>query len=132
MASLPDFRQLSDSVRTLDRARVESFLQAHWRLLTFLLVLLLLGGFSPSSGYTRFALLVAVWVSGLRWAQNRGQLEPLGLDLIWGRSFLMWRTGRGKLFIERMAQYPTVWRRFGDVGLVMVFGTMVTMLSPLV
>ena len=132
MASLPDFRQISDSVRALDRSRVESFLQAHWRLLTFLLVLLLLGGFSPSSGYTRFALLVAVWVSGLRWAQNRGQLEPLGLDLIWGRSFLMWRTGRGKLFIERMAQYPTVWRRFGDVGLVMVFGTMVTMLSLLV
>ena len=132
MASLPDFRQLSDSVRALDRSRVESFLQAHWRLLTFLLVLLLLGGFSPSSGYTRFALLVAVWVSGLRWAQNRGQLEPLGLDLIWGRSFLMWRTGRGKLFIERMAQYPTVWRRFGDVGLVMVYGTMVTMLSLLV
>ncbi len=84
MASLPDFRQLSDSVRALDRSRVESFLQAHWRLLTFLLELLLLGRFSPSSGHTRFALLAAVWVSGLCWAQNRGHLEPRGLDRIWG------------------------------------------------
>ena len=70
MASLPDFRQLSDSVRSLDRARVELFLQAHWRLLTFLLVLLLLGGFSLGSGFTQFAVLVAVWVTTLRWAQN--------------------------------------------------------------
>jgi membrane-associated protease RseP (regulator of RpoE activity) len=132
VARLPDFRQLSDNVRSLDRARAEAFLQAHWRLLVFLLVLLLLGGFSPSSGFTKFALLVAVWVTTLRWAQNEDRLEPLGLDLIWGRSFLMWRTDHGKRFIERMAQYGTVWRRFGDVGLVMVYGTMVTMLLLLV
>ncbi|MEC9253550.1 MAG: hypothetical protein VX863_01755, partial [Candidatus Thermoplasmatota archaeon] len=76
MARLPDFRQLSDNVRSLDRARAEAFLQAHWRLLVFLLVLLLLGGFSPSSGFTKFALLVAVWVTTLRWAQNEDRLEP--------------------------------------------------------
>ena len=132
MASLPDFRQLSDGIRSVDRAGAEAFLQAHWRLLVFLLVLLLLGGFSLDSGFTQFALLVAVWVTTLRWAQNEGRLEPLNLDLIWGRSFLMWRTERGKRFIERMAQHGTVWRRFGDVGLVMVYGTMVTMLSLLV
>ena len=119
-------------MRSVDRAGAEAFLQAHWRLLVFLLVLLLLGGFSLGSGFTQFALLVAVWVTTLRWAQNEGRLEPLNLDLIWGRSFLMWRTARGKRFIERMARHGTVWRRFGDVGLVMVYGTMVTMLLLLV
>ena len=68
-------------MRSVDRAGAEAFLQAHWRLLVFLLVLLLLGGFSLGSGFTQFALLVAVWVTTLRWAQNEGRLEPLNLDL---------------------------------------------------
>ena len=59
MASLPDFRQLFDGMRSVDRAGAEAFLQAHWRLLVFLLVLLLLGGFSLGSGFTQFAVLVA-------------------------------------------------------------------------
>ena len=57
------------------------------------------------SGYTQFAITLLVWVPGVRWAENEGHLEKYNLDLVWGRSFIMWRTNAGKDFIELIAQY---------------------------
>ena len=79
------------------------------------------------SGYTQFAILLLIWVPGVRWAQNEGRLEQYNLDLVWGRSFIMWRTDAGKDFIEWLAQYKLFWRRVGDVWVVTVFFIMILM-----
>ena len=79
------------------------------------------------SGYTQFAILLLIWVPGMRWAQNEGHLEKFNLDLVWGRSFVMWRTDAGKKFIENISKYNLFWRRVGDVWVVTVFLIMILM-----
>lgn len=79
------------------------------------------------SGYTQFAILLLIWVPGMRWAQNEGHLEKYNLDLVWGRSFVMWRTDAGKKFIENISKYNLFWRRVGDVWVVTVFLIMILM-----
>ena len=79
------------------------------------------------SGYTQFAVLLLIWVPGMRWAQNEGHLEKFNLDLVWGRSFVMWRTDAGKKFIENISKYNLFWRRVGDVWVVTVFLIMILM-----
>ena len=63
----------------------------------------------------------------MRWAQNEGHLEKFNLDLVWGRSFVMWRTDAGKKFIENISKYNLFWRRVGDVWVVTVFLIMILM-----
>ena len=53
------------------------------------------------------------------------------MDLVWGRSFLMWRTDWGKDFIEKISQNKPFWRRVGDVWVVTVFVIMILMFSLL-
>ena len=79
------------------------------------------------SGYTQFAIALLIWVPGVRWAENEGHLKKYNLDLVWGRSFIMWRTDWGKRFIERISQYKPFWRRVGDVWVVTVFFIMIMM-----
>ena len=79
------------------------------------------------SGYTQFAITLLIWVPGVRWAENEGHLKKYNLDLVWGRSFIMWRTNAGKDFIEWLAQYNLFWRRVGDVWVVTVFFIMILM-----
>ena len=85
------------------------------------------GEFWLFSGYTQFAITLLIWVPGVRWAENEGHLEKYNLDLVWGRSFIMWRTNAGKDFIEWLAQYNLFWRRVGDVWVVTVFFIMILM-----
>ncbi len=99
---------------------VEVHIRRHFQLIlvtTFFVVL----------GYFTFALFVLTWVTGVRWAQNEGHLEKYNLDLVWARSFIMWRTDMGKQFIERISQYKTFWKRVGDVWVVTVFLIMILM-----
>ncbi|HEV8594067.1 MAG TPA: site-2 protease family protein [Thermoplasmata archaeon] len=45
--------------------------------------------------------------------------------------FLMWKTGRGRRFLDRLAQRPRFWRWFGDLSLVLVGIAMVSMTALL-
>ena len=72
---------------------IEIHIRRHIKLIFFLLFCLYLGWYS-------FALFVVAWVTGVRWAENEGYLAKYNMDLVWGRSFLMWRTDWGKDFIE--------------------------------
>jgi len=55
------------------------------------------------------------------------------LRLIGYSSFLMWRTQRGKKFLDDVAnRWPNFWRRFADMGLVIVYGVMVLMMGLLI
>ena len=78
-------------------------------------------------GWYTFALFLIAWITGARWAENEGYLEKYKMDLVWGRSFLMWRTDWGKNFIEKISQNKPFWRRVGDVWVVTVFLIMIFM-----
>jgi len=78
-------------------------------------------------GWFLFAAFLLAWVTGVRWAENEGYLQKYNMDLVWGRSFLMWRTNWGKDFIEKISQYKLLWRRVGDVWVVTVFLIMIFM-----
>ncbi len=82
-------------------------------------------------GWYTFALFLIAWVTGVRWAENEGYLQKYNMDLVWGRSFLMWRTDWGKGFIEKISQNKPFWRRVGDVWVVTVFVIMILMFSLL-
>jgi membrane-associated protease RseP (regulator of RpoE activity) len=82
-------------------------------------------------GWYTFALCLVAWVTGVRWAENEGHLQKYNMDLVWGRSFLMWRTDWGKGFIEKISQNKPFWRRVGDVWVVTVFIIMILMFSLL-
>tara|TARA_B100000029_G_scaffold394602_1_gene392127 strand:- start:7192 stop:9261 length:2070 start_codon:yes stop_codon:yes gene_type:complete len=110
----------------------ETVFTNHWRLILLVIFLLLLGGFNPSSGFTVFAFFLVVWVVSIRKLHDSGTLEKYNLDLIWGRSFLMWRTERGKDIIEKLSKYKKFWNIFADVGLVVVFFIMALMLFLLI
>jgi len=82
-------------------------------------------------GWYTFVLCLIAWVTGVRWAENEGYLQKYNMDLVWGRSFLMWRTDWGKGFIEKISQNKAFWRRVGDVWVVTVFVIMILMFSLL-
>lgn len=103
---------------------IEVHIRRHRRFLLFLVFCLYLGWYS-------FALFLIAWITGVRWAENEGYLQKYKMDLVWGRSFLMWRTDWGKDFIERVSQNKPFWRRVGDVWVVTVFIIMILMFSLL-
>jgi membrane-associated protease RseP (regulator of RpoE activity) len=103
---------------------IEVHIRRHRRFLLFLVFCLYLGWYS-------FALFLIAWITGVRWADNEGYLQKNNMDLVWGRSFLMWRTDWGKNFIERISQNKPFWRRVGDVWVVTVFIIMILMFSLL-
>jgi membrane-associated protease RseP (regulator of RpoE activity) len=78
------------------------------------------------------SLLIAVaaiflWCLGLYALQRAGLLEPRGLHPSPPPAgpFLMWKTVRGRAFIDRLARHTRFWRVFGNVGIVLVAITMV-------
>ena len=99
---------------TLTGMPIEVHLRRHSQFLIVLTFCLFLGWYT-------FALFLIAWITGARWAENEGHLEKYKMDLVWGRSFLMWRTDWGKNFIERISQNKPFWRRVGDVWVVTVF-----------
>ena len=103
---------------------IEVHIRRHKRFILFLAFCLYLGWYS-------FALFLIAWITGVRWADNEGYLQKYNMDLVWGRSFLMWRTDWGKDFIERVSQNKPFWRRVGDVWVVTVFIIMILMFSLL-
>ena len=105
---------------TLTGMPIESHIRRHSQFLIVLTFCLFLGWYT-------FALFLIAWVTGVRWADNEGYLERNNMELVWGRSFLMWRTDWGKNFIEKVSQNKSLWRRVGDVWVVTVFFIMIFM-----
>ena len=105
---------------TLTGMPIETHIRRHSQ---FLLVLT----FCFFLGWYTFALFLVAWVTGARWADNEGYLEKYNMELVWGRSFLMWRTDWGKDFIEKVSQKTVFWQRVGDVWVVTVFLIMIFM-----
>ncbi len=103
---------------------IEVHFRRHIRFIFFILFCLYLGWYT-------FALMLVAWVTGVRWAENEGHLQKYDMDLVWGRSFLMWRTDWGKGFIEKISQNKPFWRRVGDVWVITVFVIMILMFSLL-
>ena len=98
----------------------EVFIRRHSQFLIVLAFCLFLGWYT-------FALFLIAWITGARWADNEGYLERNNMELVWGRSFLMWRTDWGKDFIEKISRYKLFWRKVGDVWVVTVFFIMIFM-----
>ena len=80
---------------TLTGMPIEVHIRRHSQFLIVLTFCLFLGWYT-------FALFLIAWITGARWADNEGYLERNNMELVWGRSFLMWRTDWGKDFIEKM------------------------------
>ena len=99
---------------------IEIHIRRHFQFIFILSICLFLG-------YFVFALTLLAWVTSVRWADNEGHLAKYNLELVWGRSFIMWRTDWGKDFIENLSQYRTFWKRVGDVWVITVFAIMVFM-----
>ncbi len=66
---------------------------------------------------------VGLWTALFFFLQRRKLLEPRNLSL--AGPILMWKTGRGRKLIERLARPKRFWRAFGDVSIVLVGVTMV-------
>lgn len=105
---------------TITGMPIEVHIRRHSQFLIVLTFCLFLGWYT-------FALFLIAWITGARWADNEGYLERNNMELVWGRSFLMWRTDWGKDFIEKISQYKLFWRKIGDVWVVTVFFIMIFM-----
>ena len=105
---------------TLTGMPAEVLIRRHSQFLIVLTFCLFLGWYT-------FALFLIAWITGARWADNEGYLERNNMELVWGRSFLMWRTDWGKDFIEKISRYKLFWRKVGDVWVVTVFFIMIFM-----
>ena len=105
---------------TLTGMPAEVLIRRHSQFLIVLTFCLFLGWYT-------FALFLIAWITGARWADNEGYLERNNMELVWGRSFLMWRTDWGKDFIEKISKYKLFWRKVGDVWVVTVFFIMIFM-----
>jgi membrane-associated protease RseP (regulator of RpoE activity) len=67
---------------------------------------------------------VALWTVLFFYLQKRKLLEPRNLSLV--GPILMWKTGRGRNLIDRLARPKRFWRIFGDASIVLVGVTMLT------
>src|SRR6266550_1449711 len=70
---------------------------------------------------------IVLWSFVLYALQRRGLLEPRGLQPSPPPAgpFLMWKTVRGRQWIDRLARPARFWRFFGDLAIVLVGITMV-------
>ncbi|HYM40017.1 MAG TPA: site-2 protease family protein [Thermoplasmata archaeon] len=66
---------------------------------------------------------VALWPAFFFYLQRRKFLEPRNVTL--AGPIVMWKTGRGRALIDRLARPKRFWRAFGDLSIVLVGVTMV-------
>jgi len=69
-------------------------------------------------GYGIAAGLIIAWTVVLYVLQGRGLLEKYHLHP--SGPFLMWKTERGREFLDRLARPKRFWRAFGDAGILIV------------
>lgn len=78
---------------------------------------------SPYVGYIAVLVIVVVWTLFFLVLEHRKLLEPRNLSL--AGPIVMWKTGRGRALIDRLARPKRFWRAFGDLSLVIVAATMI-------
>ncbi len=66
---------------------------------------------------------VALWTAFFFYLQHRKLLEPRNLSL--AGPILMWKTGRARALIDRLARPKRFWRAFGDASIVLVAAAMI-------
>ena len=76
-----------------------------------------------------FGFLWLLWRAGKIERPDDTQKESFGLALM--GPFLMWKTGKGRALIDRLARRVRFWRGFGDLSLVLVGIAMVAMTALL-
>ena len=72
--------------------------------------------------YLIAAAAVVLWTAFFFYLQRRKFLEPRNLSL--AGPILMWRTGRGRALIERLARPKRFWQAYGDLSIVLVAAAM--------
>src|SRR2546427_7471803 len=88
--------------------------------------------------YVYFLIAVLGWLGFLDVLNRFGKTEKpegepaKGFGLALMGPFLMWKTGKGRAFLDRLAQRRRFWRWFGDASIVIVGLAMVTMTALLV
>lgn len=78
---------------------------------------------SPYLPYVLALAVVVAWTVLFFFLQRLKLLEPRNLSL--AGPIVMWKTGRGRALIDRLARPKRFWRVFGDVSIVLVAATMI-------
>lgn len=78
---------------------------------------------SPYVGYIAVLVIVVAWTVLFFFLQHRKLLESRNLTL--AGPIVMWKTGRGRALIDRLARPKRFWRAFGDLSIVIVAATMI-------
>ncbi len=78
---------------------------------------------SPYLGYIAVLVIVVAWTVFFFYLQHRKLLEPRNLSL--AGPIVMWKTGRGRALIDRLARPKRFWKAFGDLSIVLVAATMI-------
>lgn len=78
---------------------------------------------SPYLPYIATLVIVAGWTVFFVYLQHRKLLEPRNLSL--AGPIVMWKTGRGRALIDRLARPKRFWRAFGDLSIIIVAATMI-------
>ncbi len=78
---------------------------------------------TPYIPYLLTLAIVVAWTVFFFYLQHRKLLEPRNLTL--AGPIVMWRTGRGRALIDRLARPKRFWRAFGDASIVIVVATMI-------
>jgi membrane-associated protease RseP (regulator of RpoE activity) len=74
--------------------------------------------------------LIAAWIAALYLLNRRGLLAKWHMSLM--GPFLMWRTTRGRVLIDRIARRKRFWRAYGDLSTGLVAVTMAGITALLV
>ena len=67
--------------------------------------------------------IVVAWTAFFLYLQHRKLLESRNLTL--AGPIVMWRTGRGRALIDRLARPKRFWRAFGDASIILVAAAMI-------
>ncbi len=78
---------------------------------------------TPFFPYDVTLAIVVAWTAIFLYLQHRKLLESRNLTLV--GPIVMWKTGRGRALIDRLARPKRFWRAFGDLSIVLVGATMV-------
>ncbi len=78
---------------------------------------------SPYVGYIAVLVIVVAWTLFFFYLQYRKLLEPRNVTL--AGPIVMWKTGRGRALIDRLARPKRFWRAFGDASIIIVAATMI-------
>ncbi len=78
---------------------------------------------SPYVGYIAVLVIVVAWTAFFVYLQHRKLLESRNLSL--AGPIVMWKTGRGRALIDRLARPKRFWKAFGDLSIIIVAATMI-------